>query len=96
MDQMQVIATLAMVTTAIVGALKKAWPTWMSGKEELFAMVVPIIVVPILKITHVTNADMTWANVVVTILVTGLGAGVFHDKVVNPLMAGKKTGEEPK
>jgi hypothetical protein len=52
---------------------------------------VPIAVVPILKLTHVS--DLTWANVVITILFSGVGAGVLHDKLVNPLMAGKKNGE---
>jgi hypothetical protein len=91
---MQVLALVAVVTTAIVGALKKAWPTWMTGKEELFAIVVPIAVVPILKLTHVS--DLTWANVVITILFSGVGAGVLHDKLVNPLLAGKKKNGEVK
>lgn len=88
MDQIQVLALVAVVTTAIVGALKKAWPTWVPGKEELLSMVVPIVIVPVLKLFHV--ADLTWANVVITILFSGVGAGVLHDKVVNPLVAGKK------
>lgn len=79
---------VATATTAIVGALKKAWPTWVTGKEELLSIVVPILLVPVLKLTHVV--DITWANVVLTILFGGVGAGVLHDKFVNPLMAGKK------
>lgn len=91
MDQMQVLTLVAVVAMAIVGALKKAWPTWVTGKEELLAIVVPIVLVPVLKLSHVI--DVTWANVVVTILMSGVGAGVLHDKILNPLMAGKKTEE---
>lgn len=91
MDQMQVLALVAIVTTAIVGALKKAWPTWVTGKEELLAMVVPILLVPVLKLTHV--ADLSWASIIITVLFSGVGAGVLHDKIVNPLIAGKGSGE---
>ena len=88
MDQMQVLAMIAAFTTAIVGAVKKAFPTWTPGKEELLSIIIPVIAVPILKFSHVV--DLSWANVVITILFSGVGAGVLHDKLVNPLLAGKK------
>jgi hypothetical protein len=39
---------------------------------------------------------MTWANVVITTLFSGVTAGVLHDKVLNPLMAGKKAPGDAK
>jgi hypothetical protein len=92
-DQIQVLALVAALTTAVVGAVKKAFPAWTTGKEELLSIVVPIVVVPILKFSHVV--DMTWANVVIVVLFSGVGAGIIHDKLVNPLLAGKKTGSAP-
>ena len=89
MDPMQVLAAVAAFTTAIVGAVKKAFPVWTPGKEELLAIVVPVIVVPILKFAHVV--DLSWANVVVTILFSGVGAGFLHDKFLNGLMRTRKS-----
>ena len=91
MDQMQVLVLVAGVTTMIVGAIKKAFSKWTDGKEELLSMAVPVLIIPILKLSHVV--ELTWASVVVTILLAGAGAGVLHDKVVNPLLAGK--GQPP-
>lgn len=88
MDQMQVLAAMAAFTTAIVGAVKKAFPVWTPGKEELLAIAVPLVIVPIMKFVHVV--DLSWANVVVTILFSGAGAGILHDKIVNGLIK-KKT-----
>lgn len=95
MDQIQILALVAAFTTAVVGAVKKAFPVWASGKEELLSIVVPIVVVPVLKLAHVV--DLTWANVVIVILFSAVGAGVIHDKLVNPLLAGKISNKsEPK
>jgi hypothetical protein len=95
MDQpLQMLALVAAFTTAVVGATKKAFPNWADGKEELLALVIPIIIVPVLKLTGVV--DLTWANAVVMILFGGAGAGVLHDKFVNPLLAGKKQPSEVK
>lgn len=80
---------------ALVGAIKKAFPTWATGKEELLAIAIPLIVFPILKTTH--TVDVSWANLINAVLASTLGAGVAHDKIVNPLMARKKQpSDQPK
>jgi hypothetical protein len=88
MDIVHALALVAVFVTGAVGAIKKAFPGWMNGKEELLSLVFPIIIFPVLKTAHVIDA--TWATVVILILGGALGAGILHDKVVNPLMARKR------
>lgn len=88
MDITHALALVAVFVTGIVGAIKKAFPGWTNGKEELLSLVFPILIFPILKCAHVIDA--TWTTVVILILGGAVGAGILHDKVVNPLMARKK------
>lgn len=87
MDEIAALALVATLTTAFVGAIKKAFPKWTDGKEELLALALPMIVFVVFKTTHVV--DLTWARVVIDAVGGGLLAGVAHDKIVNPIMAGK-------
>lgn len=85
----KVFAMLSAFTAAVIGAVKKAFPKWTDGKEELLAVVIPLVLVTLLKIAGVFK-ETGWDSAVVAAIGMGLAAGIGHDKIVNPLMAGKK------
>lgn len=87
MEQSQVLVAVAAFVTALVGAIKKAFPKWADGKEELLSLVGPTVILPVLKLAHAL--DLSWANVAVMVLVIGAGSGVMYDKLVKPFMGGK-------
>ena len=85
---MKVLALISTLTVMLVGALKKAFPKWVGGKEELLSIVLPVIGVLIAKLAGAFHgAD--WLDAMMAAIGSGLVAGVAHDKIVNPLMAGK-------
>ena len=88
----KVFAMLSAFTAAVVGAVKKAFPAWTNGKEELLAIVIPMALVVLLKLAGVFKGT-GWDTAVVASIGMGLAAGLGHDKIVNPLMAGKKPQE---
>jgi hypothetical protein len=84
----KVFALIMVATTAVVGGLKKSF-AWVSGKEEFLAVVLPVLFTIIAKVAgmfHETDwvAALTWA------FGSGLGAGVLHDKFVEPVLQGKQ------
>lgn len=70
-------------TTAAVGILKKLFPTWMSGKEEGFAQLLPIVFTVCAKLGGLFKGT-EWVDAMLFAVGGGLLAGVAHDKIVNP------------
>jgi len=91
MDQIdaKVFAMIALGVTTTIGAIKKFFPTWTKGKEEALAAVLPVAFILIAKAFHGFK-DTGWVDAMAWALGGGLAAGVAHDKILNPLMKGKK------
>ena len=85
-------AALVIVTTALVGAIKKAFPKWTESKEELLAFTIPVVLIALLKLSGVFKGT-EWLDATIYALGSGLGAQIAHDKWVNPF---KKKTEVPK
>jgi len=87
----KVFSVLALGTAALIGGIKKAFPAWIANKEPLLAVVIPIALIIVFKATG-TFKGTDWADALLWAFGAGMGAGVFHDKALNPLMAGKNDG----
>jgi hypothetical protein len=88
-------AGIAALTTIVIGAIKKFWGDWTKGKEPFLAIGIPIILGVIGKLVSAGFGDVSWANHVVALILAGIGSGLIHDKVVNPLMKGKEGNANP-
>lgn len=88
---LKVFALMTAVTTGLVGGLKKAFPTWVSGKEELLALVIPVAFVIVAKIAG-TFHDTDWVDVLLVAVGSGVGSGIAHDKIVDPVIHSKSDG----
>ena len=89
MDQVQVFTVITLVTTGVVGAVKKAWPSWTDKKEDLLALVASIVLVVTAKLTGELGS-MSWFTAICMMVGSSLGSGIVHDKFVNGIM--KKGG----
>ena len=83
-----VFALITACTTAAVGTLKKLFPDWVDGKEEGLAQAFPVAFVIIAKLAHAFPGT-DWVTAIMMAVGGGVGAGLVHDKIVNPLMKGK-------
>lgn len=91
MDQIdaKVFALITAGTTSAVGILKKLFPKWVDGKEEGLAQAFPIAFVVIAKLAHAFQGT-DWVSALLFAVGGGIGAALVHDKIVNPLVKGKK------
>jgi hypothetical protein len=85
-------AGIAALTTIVIGAIKKFWGEWTKGKEPFLAIGIPVILGVLGKLVSAGFGDVSWANHVIALVLAGVGSGLIHDKLVNPLMKGKETG----
>jgi hypothetical protein len=95
MDQIdaKVFALITGGTTSAIGILKKLFPAWVDGKEEGLAQIFPIAFVIVAKLAH--GFEKTdWVSALLFAVGGGLGAGIIHDKLTNPLMKGKGSEKE--
>jgi hypothetical protein len=81
-------AGLAALTTMLIGAGKKLFGEKLKGKEPLLAIGIPILLGVASKLAHISFGSTDWVSHIVALALAGLGAGVIHDKVVNPLIKG--------
>lgn len=81
----KVLAGMAAVTVAVIGALKKAFPKHVKGKEDFIAFVIPILFVIAMKLSG-QFAGTEWVDALIWAAATGPVAGLLHDKVVNPVL----------
>lgn len=90
MDQIdaKIFALITAGTTTAIGILKKLFPVWVAGKEEGLAQVFPIVFVVVAKLSHAFQGT-DWTSALLIAVGGGLGAGLIHDKLTNPLMKGK-------
>lgn len=90
MDQIdaKVFALITAGTTAAIGILKKLFPLWIAGKEEGLAQAFPVLFVIVAKLLHAFQGT-DWTTAMLMAVGGGLGAGLIHDKLTNPLMKGR-------
>lgn len=92
MDQIdaKVFALITAGTTSAIGILKKLFPTWVAGKEEGLAQAFPILFVIAAKLAHAFEKT-DWVSALLIAVGGGVGAGLIHDYLTNPLMKGKSS-----
>ena len=95
MDQINLttLSGVAAFTTAAIGGIKTMFPAWVDKKEPMLALAIPVLVVFLAKVTGAGFGQEGWVNAINGALAAGLGAQVFHDKVVNPVMGAKSEGK---
>jgi hypothetical protein len=81
-------AGLAALTTMLIGAGKKLFGDKIKGKEPLLAIGIPILLGVATKLASISFGDTDWVSHIVALALAGLGSGIIHDKIVNPLMKG--------
>jgi hypothetical protein len=94
MDQIdaKVFALITAGTTSAVGILKKLFPKWVKGKEEGLAQALPIVFVVIAKLAHAFK-ETDWIAALLFAVGGGIGAGLIHDYLTNPLIKGGNSKE---
>ncbi|MEM3097482.1 MAG: hypothetical protein QXU32_02015 [Nitrososphaerales archaeon] len=78
---------LIAATVAIIEFLKKKF-SWVDGKEDLLALVLPVAIAASAKVFNCT-ADFvqgSWSSVLIGSFVAGLIAQYSHDKILNPVL----------
>ncbi len=81
-------AGIAALTTMLIGAGKKLFGDKVKGKEPLLAIGIPILLGVAAKLTHISFDSTDWVSHVVALALAGIGSGIIHDKLVNPLLKG--------
>lgn len=82
----RILTLITVGTMAVVGGLKKAFPSWVTGKEPLLAVSVPILFIIVCKVAGLFK-ETEWVDALIWTFGAGVGSGVLHDKVLNPLIA---------
>ena len=80
-------AALVAATMAAVGFLKSKF-SWVDGKEEFLALVVPVVLAAAAKLLGCTAAFavLPWKEMLVGSFVAGLVAQFSHDKLWDPVL----------
>ena len=90
----KVFMLIAMAVVATVGALKRAWPAWVGGKEEFLSIVLPVAFVIAAKIVGGFKGT-GWVDALVWAFASGPTAGLLHDKVLDPVVKfGTKSADQ--
>ena len=90
------IGGIAAVAYLLVGALKRAWPVWVAGKEEVIAIGGALAIGFVMKKWCGSFVDVAWGSHVMQLLASGIFAQLIHDKVMNPLIkASQPSGPPP-
>jgi len=79
----KVFALITAGTLVVVQILKKALPKLIENREEVFAMILPILFTVIAKLAHAFTAT-PWVDALLWAAGGGVGAGLAHDYVMNP------------
>lgn len=87
-------AGIAMAVMMAVQGLKKMFPAFMVGKEEGVAMLLPLVLGVISKLSG-SFAELDWSNFVILLLLSGMTSQIAHDKMLNPLADAMKKSDPP-
>lgn len=93
MDMNQIDAKVFTLITAgtliVIQILKKALPKLIENREEVVALVLPILFTVIAKLSHAFAAT-GWVDALLWATGGGVGAGLAHDYVMNPAIKALK------
>ena len=81
----KVFAAIAGITVALVGALKRGFPTWVKGKEDFLSIIFPLLFIIAAKASG-QFAGTEWTDAIIWACAAGPASGLIHDKVVNPVI----------
>lgn len=81
----KVFALIASGTLLAVAALKRGLPSWVTGKEEFLALILPVLFTVVAKVLGAFKAT-DWVDALVWAVGAALAAGVAHDKITNPVV----------
>lgn len=82
-------------TVAAVAILKRAIPKWVEGREEFLAAVLPVLFTVAAKALSAFKGT-DWVDALLFAIGAGVASGIFHDKVVNPVIKYKEKRAEAK
>lgn len=83
---------LSLAVIAVVGSLKKLFPTWIGGKEPLLGLVFSYILGIATKLfIPGAYAGIHWVVFLVSLLVVAAGAKWGHDAILNQVIKNKTT-----
>jgi len=85
----KVFALIASGTLLAVAALKRGLPSWVTGKEEFLALILPVLFTIVAKVLGAFKAT-DWIDALVWAVGAALTAGIAHDKLVNPVVKYKE------
>lgn len=81
----KVFALIASGTLLAVAALKRALPSWVTGKEEFLALILPVAFTIAAKAFGAFKAT-DWVDALIWAVGAALAAGISHDKITNPVV----------
>lgn len=82
----QVFALITGGTLFAVGILKKLFPKFMEGKEEVFSLSLPVLFVVAAKLLHAFQST-GWVEALLWAVGGGIGAGLGWDYAAKPILA---------
>jgi hypothetical protein len=85
----KLFALITAATVFVVGALKKCFPKLVDGKEEIWAVALPLIFVAIAKATSQFR-ETGWIDALLWAFGSGVVSGAAHDYAVKPGIAAAK------
>lgn len=80
------------IVVALIGAVKKLFRAWIDGKEPLLALTFTLSIGIAAKAAGMFGAHdvKTWLLHIVALIMAAAGAGLVHDKIVDPVLANKQ------
>jgi len=81
----KVFALITAGTLVAIQILKKGLPKLIENREEVVAMVLPILFTVIAKKAHLFTAT-GWVDALIWSVGGGVGAGLAHDYLMNPII----------
>lgn len=84
----KMFSLIAAGTLALIGALKKSFPAWVGGKEELLALALPVAFVVIAKLCGGLHGT-EWVDALLKAVGAGVASGAAHDYILNPIIKNK-------
>lgn len=88
---------LAFTVVALIGAVKKLWRPWVDGKEPMLAVVLSYVLGISSKLTVPKAFEgVHWVLFLISLIFVAVMAMSLHDRVVNPILAGKPSPNSTK
>jgi hypothetical protein len=79
----KVFSLITAGTLLAIQILKKALPKLIENREEVVALVLPVLFTVIAKLAHAFHAT-PWVDALLWSVGGGVGSGLAHDYVMNP------------